>query len=232
MSKKYTFKSRFFYIFLILILSTNIYGQLATLDASGNFKVTGYSGLWWDFQYKPTGSSTYTQSAIQQSTSSTLVKLNPFISWDFRIRYYNFSGQPGTWSQDYTVNSDYSAISKSVGYNFNFDTPVIDEGWRGYRLQNTTSNYNSNVVESNYIFNGATGKSIFMGWQSGNGVMLVSPKITDISTDKKFSIYANGYQGNYSFIVGTLSDPYDPNTFHPLKTVYLTGGSFNKIEVF
>lgn len=232
MSKKYTFNSRFFYFFILFILTSNIYGQLATLDASGNYKVTGTSSLWWDYQYKPTGSSTYTQSTIQQSTSYSLVKLNPFISWDFRIRYYNYNGQPGTWSSDYTVNANYSTISKSVGYSFNFDTPVIDEGWRGYRLQNTTSDYNSNIIEVNYIFNGTTGKSVYLGWQSGNGVMLVSPKITDLSTDKKFSFYANSYQGSYSVIVGTMSNPYDMNTFHPLKTVDLANGGFNKIDVF
>ncbi|WP_300566648.1 choice-of-anchor J domain-containing protein [Flavobacterium sp.] len=228
MSKKYTFKSRFFYVFLILILSSNIYGQLATFDISGNFKVTGYSGLWWDYQYKPTGSSIYTQSAIQQSTSSSLVKLNPFISWDFRIRYYDSWGQPGTWSQISTVNSDYSAISKSVGYNFNFEIPALPEGWRGYRLQNTTSNYNSNVQE----VTGSSGSSIYMGWQSGNGVMLVSPKITDLTTDKKVYFEADSYQGNYTVIIGTITDPYNPSTFHPLKTVNLSGSANNTIDVF
>lgn len=232
MHKNYNLKTIFLVFIFSLFFNSSFYGQITTLDLSGNFKVNGYSGLWWDYQYKPTGSSIYTQSAIQQNASSSLLKLNPFISWDFKIRYYNTFGQPGAWSQDYTVNSAYQGISKSVGYNFNFDSSSLDEGWRGYRLQNTTSNTYSNIEESNYIFRGTSGKSLFMGWQSGYQTLLVSPKIIDLSTDKKFSFFANGYQGNYSFVVGTMSDPYDSTTFHPLKTVNLTGGSFQKIDVF
>ncbi|GAA4761241.1 MULTISPECIES: T9SS-dependent choice-of-anchor J family protein [Flavobacterium] len=232
MQKNYNLKAIFLVFILSLFSNSSFYGQITTLDPSGNFKVNGYSGLWWDYQYKPTGSSTYTQSQIQYSASSSFVKLNPFISWDFRIRYYNSFGQPGVWEPEHTVNSNYFNISKSVGYNFNFNTSFLDEGWRGYRLQNTTSEYYSFIMESNYLVNGSSGKSIDMKWSSGYGMMMVSPKITDLSSDKMFSIYANSYQGAYSVVLGTMSNPYDPTTFHPLKTVNLPYGGYNKINVF
>ncbi|KGO94494.1 hypothetical protein Q767_13075 [Flavobacterium enshiense DK69] len=230
MKKYLLFKVLFAFVFLGF--QADVKAQFVSLDISGNYKINGTGGIWWDYQYKPTGSSTYTQSAIIQNNSASLVRLNPFVSWDFRIRFYGYTGQPGLWGSDYTVNSEYAAISKLTGYSFNFDTSPIVEGWRGYRLQNTTSNTNSNIEEATYLVNGTSGKSLFMGWRSGNGVMLVSPKITDLATDKKFSIYANSYQGSYSVVLGTIGDPYDPATFHPLKTVTLTGGGFNKINVF
>jgi hypothetical protein len=222
-------------VIVIFFLSTNniIYGQIAKLDTSGNFTVYGSSRYLWDYQYKPTSGSTYIQSAIQYSNSTSTLRLNPFISWDFKIRYYNDYGQPGTWSQNTTINADYSSISKSVGYSFNFDDLFLYEGWRGYRTNNITYESDNFLRESTYLKMGLSGKSIQMYWTYSKPMMMVSPKITDLSSDKKFSINAYSYQGSSSIILGTISDPYDPATFHPLKTVNLPYGSdFSKIDVF
>lgn len=217
---------------LLLCFSFETQAQIATLDMSGNFTVRGTASLWWQYRYKPTGSSTYAYSQIVQGSGTSIIKLNPFISWDFSINYYSFSGQPGPWGSDATVNSEYAAISKSVGYTYDFNSNALTEGWRGYRLQNVTNNYNSNVEPSSYIVNGSSGQSMYMGWGNGYSTMLVSPKITDLSTDKKFSIFAYRNSTSASVILGTMSNPYDPATFHPLKTVYLTNTGFNKIETF
>ncbi|CAM4352211.1 fibronectin type III domain-containing protein [Flavobacterium terrigena] len=220
-------------LILILLLSNIAFSQTATFDISGNLTINGISGMWWSYKYKPTGTSTYTQGPQIQNSSSAVIKLSPFISWDVNIGYYNISGGGYIWGSDYTTNSAYANIApKTTGYNFNFDTSALDEGWRGYRLQNTTALNNSNIAESTYITFGNVGKSVYCGWQSGYGLMLVSPKISDLATDKKFSIYGNSYQGNYSIVLGTMSDPYDQTTFHPLKTVTLQGPSFQKVEVF
>jgi hypothetical protein len=219
-------------LFLILLLTNIAFSQTATFDISGNLTINGISGMWWSYKYKPTGTTNYIQGPQIQNSSSAIIKLNPFISWDISVGYYNIGGYY-TWGSDYTTNSSYQTIApKTTGYNFNFDTSALDEGWRGYRLQNTTALNNSNIIESNYITYGNTGKSLLCFWQSGYGSLLVSPKISDLATDKKFSIYAYSHQGNYSIILGTMSNPYDQTTFHPLKTVTLQGSSFQKVEVF
>jgi hypothetical protein len=230
MKKIYFLKNKFILLLFFIIFQFNGNAQVAKIDINGNFTVNGYSGMWWDYQYKPTGSVTVSQSPIIQGSGTSIIRLNPFIAWDFSERYY-YSGQPGPWGQFFPINSDYAAISKSVGYNFNFDTSAVTEGWRGYRLQNTTVNTNSNIVESSYLVNGTGGKSIYMGWNSGYELMLVSPRMTDLATDKKFSIYARGYQGNFPVVLGTITNPYDSSTFHPLKTITLTS-VFTKVDVF
>lgn len=226
------FKNR---IMIILFLNFFIFSaksQVVKLDINGNFTIQGNNSLYWKYRYKATGSNDETYSALIYSANISTIKLNPFISWDFSRNFHSIFAQAGAWEDYFTINSDYAAISKSVGYSFNFNTSAIAEGWRGYRLQNTTENSNSNIVETNALANGSTGKSVYMGWYYNYGLILVSPKLNDLAADKKFSIYANGFQGNYPLVLGTITDPYDPTTFHPLKTVILTGGTFNKIEVF
>lgn len=221
------------FLFILFLYYNHSYSQSPTFDLAGNCTVTGTSGVWWDYQYKVTGTSTYSQSPIIQGGSDSVIKLNPFLSWNFRIRYYSYYGQPGIWGQEVITNNLYQTISKSVGYSYNFDSTPLNEGWRGYKLQNTTSNYNSNIVEVSNFHVGSSGKSVYMGWKSGYELMFVSPKISDLSTDKKFSIFAKSYQGSFSVILGTISNPYDSTTFHPLKTEYLNGANdFSKIEVF
>ena len=217
-------------LLLVAFIGMNSYSQVR-IDMSGNFTITGFSGMWWSYQYRPVGGTAYTMSPTITSGSAALIRLNPFVAWEFQIRYFNFFGQPQAWGNTITVNDSYASISKTVGYSYDFEGNDIAEGWRGYRFQNTTANTYSNVEEATYEpYNGL--QTLYMGWVISNHVMAVSPKIADLSTDKKFSVYAKGYQGNYNIQLGTITDPYDPSTFHVLKTASLTGGSYNKIDVF
>jgi hypothetical protein len=219
-------------LLLTVLVGMNCYSQIS-IDMSGNFTVSGFSGMWWNYQYKPTNSSTFTMSPIVQNSNAALVKLNPFISWDFQTRYYSMFGQPGNWGNTIPVNGAYSGISHTVGYSYNFDGNDIAEGWRGYRLQNTTSNSQSNIEETTSETHNDSPQALYMGWASSSyQVMVVSPKITDLSTDKKFSIYAQGYQGNATIQLGTITDPYDPTTFHMLKSVTFPGTGYVKVDVF
>jgi hypothetical protein len=231
MTKKYLLKNRIYIFLFVFVFQFNSNAQVATLDINGNFVVDGYTGLYWEYKYRQNGSTNVLESTIQ-SRSAVTVRLNPFITWDFSTRSYDLLGKPGPWTKFTTINENYLSISKSVGYNFNFDSSAIVEGWRGYRIQNTTFNTYSNIGETEYFFNGSKGKSITMVWRTGYELMLVSPKISDLSTDKKFSFFVNSYQGNFPIVLGTITDPFDPSTFHPLKTLTLNEGKFEKIEAF
>ena len=219
--------------YLLLLLSLNVFSQVVEIDINGNFKINGTSSVWWSYRYRPLGSGTYINGGTVYS-SSTTIKLNPFITYEFSRNFYNSFGQPTVWEADFVINGNYpSILPKSVGYSYDFEGSDLDEGWRGYRLQNVTSNTYSNVQEVLVPGYSVSGESLYMGWVSNYGVMLVSPKISDLSTDKKFSFYIDSYQGNYNIQIGTISNPYDPSTFHPLSNVSLNGGAgFQKVDVF
>ena len=217
-----------FKLILFLLISNFIYSQFANFDLNGNLNISSASNSFWEYRYKQSGTSTYSTPTSAYGTQSVAIKLNPFISWDISKRMLGST----TWTEQ-TINSDYVNITpKTFGYNFNFDTSTLEEGWRNYRIENTTSNNYSNVFESTSTTFGNTGKSLNYIWGSNYKIMMVSPKISDLSTDKKFSIYSYKNQSGSTIQLGTMSNPYDPSTFHNLKTVTIQGPGFEKIEVF
>lgn len=230
MVKKYLV-SKALFAFLFLFSQTNMQSQHnAVLDISGNYKVTNVYNF-WQLKYKPTSDSVYTQINSNINSNSYTLRLNPFVKMDFSAKSlmaYWWS----EWSEPVTVNEEYDLISKSTGYSYDFNSSAISEGWRGYRLENTTSINGSNILETNFLYNGTAGKSLFYSWSGDRGLMLVSPKITDLATDKKFSFYV-ATSNSSKVIYGTITNPYDPSTFHPLKTVtYNNGSTFVKETVF
>ncbi len=200
------------------------FSQLVSLDISGNFTVNNGSGL-WELKYKSQDAANYTAYPTTITNNSVKVKLNPFVNAEFSTRYYNYGWV--NWSAPVVYNNSFSAVSKNIGYTYDFNSDDIVEGWRGYRLQNSTSTYHSNIQE---IANNG-GESLYLGWIASKEVILVSPKITDLATDKKFSFKGTGDTNN-KIILGTITDPYDPNTFHPLKTVTFSYNMDPEIVVF
>ncbi|MCZ8197710.1 MAG: choice-of-anchor J domain-containing protein [Flavobacterium sp.] len=219
-------------LIIITFISLTTQAQMAKVNIDGNYQVSGTNSL-WAYRYRPVGTTTYFTSAAV-SGSPKLVKLNPFIAYEFSRNIYNSFGQPTLWETDVIINSSYETMTpKTVGYSYDFNSIDVNEGWRGYRLQNTSGNTYSDISEISTTSNVITGESLFVGWSNNYGLMLVSPKIADLSTDKKFSFYAKSSQGNYTIQLGTIASPNDPTTFHPLKTITINASSgFQKVEVF
>lgn len=218
---------------LFCLISLNVFSQIVDVEIDGNFRIQQTSGTAWQYRYRPVGTSTYITSGVIYSTN-TVVKLNPFIVYEFSRNVYTSTGQPTTWEVDFLVNDDYIAIpSKIVGYDYDFDGLVAHDGWRGYRLQNTTAITYSAISETTVAGDNVSGDGVYMRWSNNYGVMFVSPKISDLDTDKKFSFYIKSNLTTSSFQIGTISDPYNINTFSPLKTVSLNSvNGFQKVEVF
>lgn len=219
--------------FLFCLISLNIYSQIVDVEIDGNFRIQQTSGTAWQYRYRPVGSLTYTTSTVIYSTS-TVVKLNPFIEYEFSRNVYTSTGQPTTWETDFLVNDDYFTMSpEMVGYTNNFDGLVANDGWRGFRLQNTTAITYSAISETTAAGDNVSGDGVYMRWSGNYGVVLVAPKISDLNTDKKFSFYIKSNLSTTSFQIGTINDPYDTTTFSPLKTVSLNSANgFQKVEVF
>lgn len=226
MKKKYTFSKITLFFLFINLIPFGLSAQTVTLDISGNFRIASYSSNnVWAYDYKPSISSTISGTVSYISPNSPqIIKLNPFISWDFR--FGTFNGYGGfNMESTYTINSGYTSISKSPGYSFSFTTPAVAEGWRGYILTNTTGG----ILDTNIDRYMSRNDALYMEHE---GAILVSPKLNSIATDKKCTFYAYAESANCGFTVGTITDPYDPTTFHPLKTAITGAGGTNKVEVF
>jgi hypothetical protein len=219
---------KFLFVFFTII-SFNSHAQYVSLDLSGNYNVSN-SGSIWQLRYRPLGETLYTLTN-PFPMGTVKIKLNPFLPWEFSKRYLQGSSF-SEWSLPLPYNTEYASISKAVGYTYNFDADDIIEGWRGYQLTTSFNHTYSSGSQSDYLKMGTVGESLLLQWQSGYQHMIVSPKIIDLSTDKKISIWANNYQGNYTIKLGTLANPFDPTTFTELKSVQLTGQGFKKIDVF
>lgn len=192
-----------------------------------------HNGL-WDIEYGAPGFTSGTGQLVQNiyySYKSFIV--NPFEPYDFRIRLKDYWGVYGPWSQAITVNS--CAVTPiEVGYNYNFDGSPIDNCWRGYTTPND-SDYAS-VSNSTTEFNGTSGSSILLNCSffSNMSSQLVSPKLADLGTDKKISFWIKNYDG-YGLKVGTITDPYNPSTFHLLENIPSQGTNYSqwqKITVY
>jgi hypothetical protein len=227
MKKNYPFSKIILFFLLLHLIPFGISAQSVSLDISGNFTINSYSGNLWLYDYKATNSSAYIRSAVIQPNSSESLTLNPFVSWDFKVGNWNYFSEP-IWGLIKTVNSEYASISKSPGYSFSFTSPAVAEGWRGYILPNNTGS----ILDTNIEKYMGRDNALYMSWNYGNELMIVSPKLNNISTDKKCTLYAYGEQGNFGIIIGTITNPYDPTTFHPLKSVITGAGGTNKIDVF
>lgn len=204
-----------------------MFSQQLYLDMNGIYNYYYQDQLWtmYNVKYRPVGSTTYTVGSVPTGGGYNYAfRLNPFIDWEFNINngYLN----PST-------NYNYSSINKSVGYSYNFDTSNIAEGWRGYRTNQTTNPFYGQIVEVAGV--GVAGsKGLYFNWNNYGDIYLVSPKLIDLSTDKKITFKVrntlNSNQ-NVPLQIGTIGDPYNPATFHNLTTVPVSYSNFYTITV-
>lgn len=164
------------------------------------------------------------ESALDESTATFYnsgtyntywVKLNPFKNWSFRVKV-NF-GAVGDWSQIETLDNSCTQLPNYVGLTESFSANPVLSCWRGYFVDSYSGS-------ADYILYTTSG-FIQIASQTGSKV-LVSPKLEDLSTDKKvkFRFRSNTTFSGYSIKVGTIENPYDLSTFHQL-------GSFNVSSV-
>lgn len=204
--------------FLFFIFSANAWN--VTVSPSGLTTVTAPAGsMSWAYDYGPVG-HTAGNGIVSDRTfyGSATLRINPFVAYDFYVKSYDMWGTASQWYGPYTVNSC-TSNAQTVGYNFNFDTSMVDACWRGYlNVANTTS---ETVFQYNYENHGSeTGSSVNLvaGFFSNYKAMLVSPKFSDLSVNRKVSFWVKNYSGS-NMQVGTIASPYDPTTFHQLASI-------------
>lgn len=177
-------------------------GQIKITNTSSNYS-------YWDMEYGPTGFTPGTGTLVSNiNYSSITIETNTFISYDIRTRNKIFN-YTYPWSSMYTFNNCESLYP--TGYTTQFETSPTEDCWRGY-----SSPVNSNAVLIKYE---PTTKYVRMEVTNVNGVaFLVAPKLEGMLANKKISFTTYGYNTS-GLSVGTLSDPYDPSTFHLIQTI-------------
>lgn len=165
----------------------------------------------WQVEYGPVGFATSgapSTIATIYSGHVTALAINPFLNYDVRIRNQMTVGWT-EWS-DVTTIINCNDTYQTAGYTFNFDS---DSGhcWRGYASPtvNISSTY---VASTDFAYEGTTGKSVKLySSANNNSAVLVTPKFSDLSTDKKITFSLYGFNSGTLKIV-SLSNPYDFST--------------------
>lgn len=217
---------KIFITFFLLIVSS-IHGQSfsVTLDIQGHYYITNHNQISVSvIKYKPVGSSTFTGAQAWPTSyfNQFIFKLNPFIEWEFDINNGSYVLQS---------NHNFSGVNKSLGYSYNFENNNIVEGWRGYHAPYTQA--------TTGIFNGNDGvnKFIRLKWPTNGHATFVSPRLNNLSNDKKISFWIRKTNNNSNLLplyleFGTIADPHNQNDFHLLKNEIVSSELFYKVTVY
>ncbi|REG93031.1 T9SS-dependent choice-of-anchor J family protein [Flavobacterium aquicola] len=184
-----------------------------------------YTTAEWEFEYGPEGFLPGQGTSVKVSGWDFYrFTLNPLKKYVFRIRENHFNGSTITWtdwSQTQTVfatNDNYYSLGYAINFN---NTNEKDLEWKGLLYSNPKNEAYIALTE-NYNHGDNPGSSIIMTNldKSANGhIAFVSPKFKDLATERKIRFWVYNYDSNEELLVGTMTDPNDPSTFHLLSEV-------------
>ncbi len=189
--------------------------------SSGNFQIEYGSGS--------LGSSANTSILVSNDTVN-LSSLTPNLNYCFWVREICAAGDTSNWTGPFCFKTQCSAINAPYFTdwdNLSFGTDVgcfqkiedpglASSNFQGITIQ--TSSFNQPFSAPNVVeFDNAA--------LLGAPLILISPRTNDLTAgDKRVRFYArtNSTFNVRSLIVGTIGNPVDATTFHPLDTVNMT----------
>ena len=188
----------------------------------------GLSETLWGLEWGPAGFTLGTGNS--DTTSTTPFEIDSLMSntyYDVYIQAICDSVDQSYWAGPYGFVTDCLPISSPYYQNFdNTTAPNIDQCWS---VLNSTNSTGAWIQTTNTTFDPQRTAPNSIEFNSSNAttgsLLLVSPYISDLDTTKRIRFYLqnNGSSFNNSdFIVGTMSDPTDPNTFNLLQTIPYT----------
>lgn len=203
------------------VLTTDINGSV-TIHNNQFFQFSP-----WKIHYNPTGSPLQVTTIANLNSSTHKFKLNPFVSWDIKIE--NTTTAYGM-SAVTTIDNSCRDMNHFVGYNTDFNNGAYNECWRGYFIQNTygyNGSFGSLISSTNSVIMASS------NYTTIEGAYLVSPRFEDLGTDKKIKfslkyLFTAGSTTPRTLAVGTITDPYNPATFHLLQNVSATSIAADK----
>lgn len=206
------------------IAPANIHGDIAISNNSFGF------GSSWDLQIGPAGFVEDDISPIQSfngiTTTIKLTTLPYFQAYDIRIRNYDQYGEPLEWS-DVTAYDNCANTFFQVGYTEDFNQQS-GYCWREYGWPLDT--YWADVtIDVNY-YQGSEGYSLSMRSEyPGTLAVLVLPKFSNLSTDKKIVFSVRGYTGS-SLKLASLADPNNAADYSLIEAIPTFSNSSSEWE--
>ena len=176
----------------------------------------------WEIEYGGTGflqgTGTY---AVTSTNPHMLTGLNPQTSYQFYVRTICTPGSDtSTWAGPFSFMT---GCSPAADYSEDFNsltTPNLPTCWYG-----SVTSTNVNAVVAGYKF-GAPNSPLYHVRMSNGGdvsakLLLVSPELSTLSTGLYRTIFYAKSSASTKVAVGTMSNPMDETTFHPIDTVTL-----------
>lgn len=225
-----------FFNFLFLKANNKTEPATANLDFEITVSLTGeamieylnysvYTTAEWEFEYGPEGFLPGQGTSVKVSGWDFYrFTLDPLKKYVFRIRENHFNGTTiawTDWSQTQTVfaaNDNYYSLGYTIDFN---NTNEKDLEWKGL-LYNNPKNEAYIALTKNYNHGDNPGSSITMSNldnRTNGHVALVSPKFKDLAAERKIRFWVYSYDSNEELLVGTMTDPNNPSTFHLLSEV-------------
>ena len=175
----------------------------------------------WAYVIQPAGGTTPTGTGtIVTSPSVNLSGLSAATVYEFFARANCSSTDYSDWTS-FTFNSGCNPFTAPYSQNFdNVTIPDLPVCWSKI----VHSNYSDDYIQSFEFLSPSTPNVIkFTGRYAT--LILVSPEFSDLTSQQnRITFKARGLISPYGdFIIGTMSDPTDENTFVAFQTFTLTG---------
>ena len=187
------------------------------------------TGSNWDLQWGPPG---FTQASPGAGTKSSTTNPDTIYglqsNTDYEVYVRTNCGPNGTsiWIGPLAVRTECSPFA--APYTDNFDsypaniTPycwsLAQTGGRTTLGQGYTYTFGTPKSTPNHIY-------FYNGSPAGpnDTTLFISPKFSDMTaSDKRVQFYAKASSGTNTIVVGSMADPLDMMSFHPIDTVNLT----------
>jgi len=203
--------------------STLVYSGITNSGATITWEAGGSETAW---QYvvgaaTDTDPNTLTPVAVSTNPTATLSGLDANTPYKVWVRS-DCGGTYGAWSD---VLSFRTACDATGDFSENFDTTATGttpECWSTVKV--STSQF---VALQTVSWNSSSAPNSFEIYNSGDSsstLLLVSPPLNNITAgDHRVKFKSFSYTTGATIIVGTMTDPSDPNTFTEVEAVTLNG---------
>ncbi|MEZ5081988.1 MAG: choice-of-anchor J domain-containing protein [Bacteroidales bacterium] len=178
----------------------------------------GYTG------FVPTGSA----NATADSNPFELTGLEPGTTYDYYLQADCGGGDVSWWSSPKTFTTLCEAAAVPVFEDFDgVSIPDLPDCWM--KISESVSGF-ADVATVNYNFySGPNCLTINNSDDANADLYFISAPISDGASGKYLNFFALGYAPQIS--VGTMADPYDPNTYNEITTLTLST-FYQEYEVF
>ena len=174
----------------------------------------------WEIEYGTVSFELGTGITLSGSgESATLVNLYPDSAYDIYIRSNCGGGSYSDWFKLQNVRTICGSFSGAFIQDFN--TNEFVNCWSRLPIVDPEVSTTNIVNSSNQYPLGGSGNTIkFYDYEQNGDLFLVSPELGDLNNgNKRIKFWLYPRYNNANMVIGTMTDPADPNTFTAKETI-------------